>query len=548
MRTAPFLYIIFLGIVLLAALIPGGLPGRALAQTASFVEPSSALHDAAAGEPAAKKTGKRKKSKKRSSDFRERIKTGPAPREFAGLPPPPEGKGGYDPSVTEPGEAITAIKNRAATSFWRGRAKPMRIAPRSDSAPPPLAPQGLASLERTSASLVCGVTFDDQPLRMAESDTFRRAIDTVAFELKRPCRAHEYLGWPLAQSEQDRVDRIFGDTIAKLRLRGFSIQPQSPAAAGTDVSVFTADRMDGIYNRHVLGLWSAGDAGLLLLMCETDVPAAAAQHAGKEKAQKKKEKKKKVKKKKRKRKKKKIAPKPRAGTSAPGVDVKREVKKEAGKQIDAPAPAAPEVLKAQEGKPRVMPGVAPAEEPVAPASTAPEAKAKEGVEIDKAMPAALPPAGTPVPTPPAAAPALPEQSGTFVPVPPAPPPIPAGAAGAGMLAAPPATLTPSAPVSAPEEKKAGDEKTGEKKPDEKDAHAADADESESPSSSHSGVQTISYDDPPPPAAAEGGKSALAPGSGGKVKRSFSGEAPAPDEKSAAGAEGDSRKDESQNAE
>lgn len=173
-----------------------------------------------------------------------------------------------DPSVSEPSEMITAIKNRAQQRYWEGR-KPLK----EQMASPQKAAADLAGqrLSRASYSDILGVTFDDQPLRMGASETFRRSLDAVSFELGTPCRKpedayYEYLGWPLQQSEQARVDRIFEETHAKLKLRGFSVLPQRPRAAAADVSVFTAQRL----KKHVIGMWSAGDAGLLLLACETE--------------------------------------------------------------------------------------------------------------------------------------------------------------------------------------------------------------------------------------------------------------------------------------
>lgn len=163
--------------------------------------------------------------------------------------------------VSQPSEMILAIKNRSEREFWHGK-QPLKE--QGKSAPSTNA----AALTRINASEVAGVSFDDQPLRMPDSEAFRRSLDTVSFELGRPCRTQEHLGWPLQQSEQARVNAIFNDTLARLRARGFGITPQNPHAAGKDVSVFTADRFD----RHILGIWSAGDVGLLLLLCDTEMP------------------------------------------------------------------------------------------------------------------------------------------------------------------------------------------------------------------------------------------------------------------------------------
>ncbi len=196
-----------------------------------------------------------------------------------------------DPNADEPSEMITAIKNRAQDQFWNGK-RPYPEQLREQMNPPPPAPMltgaiaqkelqkrdgtnptGLRNdtLRRASYSDISGVTFDDQPLRMNASEAFRRSLDTVSFELGRPCKSQEYFGWPMQQTEQGRVDRIFEETNAKFKLRGYNVQPKKPRSVGSDVSAFTADRND----KRILGIWSAGDVGLLLLMCDSDAPVVA---------------------------------------------------------------------------------------------------------------------------------------------------------------------------------------------------------------------------------------------------------------------------------
>lgn len=220
-----------------------------------------------------KKTAKKKAPKKTA-------KTAPVLR-AKNLVPYKEPVHKEDPLVSEPSEMIVAIKNRAQRAYWEGR-KPLK----EQLANPQAGAQALAAaetsntLKRVSYSDVVGVTFDDQPLKMGASETFRRSLETVSFELGTPCRKpeemyHEYFGWPLQQTEQARVDRIFEETQAKLKLRGFSVMPHRPRSVGSDVSVFSGERL----KKHFIGLWSAGDAGLLLLVCETEKhnkPVAAA--------------------------------------------------------------------------------------------------------------------------------------------------------------------------------------------------------------------------------------------------------------------------------
>jgi hypothetical protein len=190
-----------------------------------------------------------------------------------------------DPNADEPSEMIMAVKNRAQDQFWAGkRPYPQQLRDQRNGIAPPAAPvltgaiaqhelqksntqdagARSESLRRVSYSDLSGVTFADQPLRMNASEAFRRSLDTVSFELGRPCKNQEYLGWPLAQNEQSRVDRIFEETNAKFKLRGYNLQPHKPRSVGSDVSAFTADRGDS----KILGIWSAGDVGLLLLLCD----------------------------------------------------------------------------------------------------------------------------------------------------------------------------------------------------------------------------------------------------------------------------------------
>lgn len=199
--------------------------------------------------------------------------------------------GESDPNVAEPSEMITAIKNRAQDTFWNGKRpyteqlqeqKSLQQAGLTGARPPAMSPTMSKpktaentdempkndALRRVSFSELSGITFDDQPLRMNASDAFRRSLEMVSFELGRPCKGQEYFGWPMQQTEQKRVDRIFEETNEKFKLRGFSITPQRPRSVGHDVSVFTADRLD----KKVLGIWSAGDVGLLLLMCDAQTP------------------------------------------------------------------------------------------------------------------------------------------------------------------------------------------------------------------------------------------------------------------------------------
>ncbi|MDX1921950.1 MAG: hypothetical protein SFW65_02330 [Alphaproteobacteria bacterium] len=344
-----------------------------------------------------------KKSKKSA-------KTAKKPKSGFELKAPPASKAAHaraimgtpDPNVDEPSEMITAIKNRAQDKFWDGK-RPYPEQLREQMSPPPPAPiftgaiaqkelqkrdgtnpTGLRNdtLRRASYSDISGVTFDDQPLRMNASEAFRRSLDTVSFELGRPCKTQEYFGWPMQQSEQARVDRIFEETNAKFKLRGYNLQPKKPRSVGSDVAAFTADRS----NKRILGIWSAGDVGLLLLMCDSDVPAATAAKAKPDAAL--------SKKKLRKAKKKSrsavtstsITP---SSTGATQPDAPTAGGDPNGGASPAGAPT--------EAKPQVIPGAPPKTLPPEPVQSVPTQPTAP------AVPAPLP-APTPVPTPAAPAP------------------------------------------------------------------------------------------------------------------------------------------------
>jgi len=320
-----------------------------------------------------------------------------------------------DPAASEPSEVIMAIKNRAQRTFWDNKKTPAQMQAEFDRQQGAAAKDN-ASLKRVFYSDVAGVTFDDQPLRMPPSETFSRSLDKVAFELGVTCQEKEYLGWPLAQSEQARVDSIFSDTVSKMKMRGYSVTPRNPRAAGADVSVFTATRRAEPVSRSVLGIWSAGDAGLLLMMCDT---APSAKEAVKIKPAKTKA----TKKKKSSRKKASApatkrpevipgaAPKSEEGKTDNGVEGKPDA---AGAAPVQPAAAFNPDTK-QEAAPPVAPAAAPAPAMLDPApapATPPEPKA-----VPKAEPAPAPSSeATPPPPPVAPAPqpslATPPESNT----------------------------------------------------------------------------------------------------------------------------------------
>ena len=133
-----------------------------------------------------------------------------------------------------------------------------------------------ADLPLAAASPLTGVAFDDRPLLLPVQRNFQMAMLTAGSELGRSCGKMEAYGWRMGQTEQGRVNQIFNNTVDRLRLMGYSITPQTLSSVSKDITLFTADGS----NRHFIFLWSAGELGLVLNICETTAPTAAANRAG----------------------------------------------------------------------------------------------------------------------------------------------------------------------------------------------------------------------------------------------------------------------------
>jgi hypothetical protein len=84
----------------------------------------------------------------------------------------------------------------------------------------------------------------------------------------------EAYGWRMDQGEQDRVNRIFNNTVDRMRAQGFVVEARAPTSVSHDITMFTADRPD----KHLIFMWSAGEIGLVMVLCETSAPLEG--HAG----------------------------------------------------------------------------------------------------------------------------------------------------------------------------------------------------------------------------------------------------------------------------
>lgn len=125
-----------------------------------------------------------------------------------------------------------------------------------------------ADLPFAAGSPLIGFTFDDKPLLLPPQQNFQMAMLTAGTELGRTCGKMEAYGWRMNQSEQARVNTIFNATVDRLRGLGYTVTPQNPNSVSHDITLFAADRVD----RHFLFMWSAGEIGLVMTLCETNAP------------------------------------------------------------------------------------------------------------------------------------------------------------------------------------------------------------------------------------------------------------------------------------
>jgi len=136
------------------------------------------------------------------------------------------------------------------------------------------APLKAETLPLADSTPLAHINFDDKPAALPVTDSFQSALASVAGDLGKHCGATEAYGWRLQQSEQSRVNTIFGNAVEKLQAQGYEMTPQTPASASREITVFTAKKAQ----QELLVMWSAGDLGLVLLMCESQ-PKLATQES-----------------------------------------------------------------------------------------------------------------------------------------------------------------------------------------------------------------------------------------------------------------------------
>jgi hypothetical protein len=129
-------------------------------------------------------------------------------------------------------------------------------------------PLRAADLPLATGSTLAGFQFDDRPLVLPVQENFQMALLTASSELGRSCGKMEVYGWRMKQSEQQRVDQIFNNTVDRLRGLGYVVESQTPSSVSHDVTMFTADRPD----KHFVFMWSAGEIGLVMALCESSPP------------------------------------------------------------------------------------------------------------------------------------------------------------------------------------------------------------------------------------------------------------------------------------
>jgi hypothetical protein len=129
-------------------------------------------------------------------------------------------------------------------------------------------PLAAADMPLAAGSPIAGITFDDRPLLLPVQRNFQMAMLTASSELGRSCGKIEAYGWRLGTNEQKRVNQIFNNTVDRMRAQGFAVESKSPTSVSKDVTLFTADRED----KHLIFLWSAGEIGLVMVLCETSAP------------------------------------------------------------------------------------------------------------------------------------------------------------------------------------------------------------------------------------------------------------------------------------
>jgi len=123
-------------------------------------------------------------------------------------------------------------------------------------------------LNLANMSHLTGFVFEDRPLLLPLERNFQVAMLSASSELGRSCGKMEAYAWSLDPSEQDRVNNIFKSTVDRLKTMGYNVEAHTLKSTSSDISVFTAD----LGNKFFVFLWSAGEYGLVMTLCQTTAP------------------------------------------------------------------------------------------------------------------------------------------------------------------------------------------------------------------------------------------------------------------------------------
>ena len=129
-------------------------------------------------------------------------------------------------------------------------------------------PAHAVDMPTAAGSPIAGISFDDRPLILPVQRNFQMAMLTASSEMGRSCGRMEAYGWRMAPEEQGRVNLIFNNSVDRLRAQGFAVETKTVNSVSRDVTMFAADRTD----KHLIFLWSAGEIGLVMVLCETSAP------------------------------------------------------------------------------------------------------------------------------------------------------------------------------------------------------------------------------------------------------------------------------------
>lgn len=161
-------------------------------------------------------------------------------------------------SLAIPTIANPALAQDAAKDAARPAAKPhaQKAAPAKPAMP-----------RTMPGSPMAQIPFADQPFPLQDDGTFRGILDKIAADANRRCTRQEQFGWEIAKGDQERLDRIFGGTMAAFEQNGYLLgQFTAKSAPNPDIVTYLADKD----KRRLLLVWAPMTDSAMLMMCDTD--------------------------------------------------------------------------------------------------------------------------------------------------------------------------------------------------------------------------------------------------------------------------------------